>query len=77
MDYAARAEQLASKIDTPYIDDAALSGDEALKLAEVRALLAIAEQARRIADALEYANSHEPPRAKDGRYRLNADLEGM
>jgi hypothetical protein len=76
MDYAARAEQLASKIDTPYTDDADLSGDEALRLAEVYAQLEIAHQAKRIADALEGAHDR-PERGRDGRYRLNTDLEDM
>ncbi|MEU5853969.1 hypothetical protein ABZ799_01455 [Nocardiopsis dassonvillei] len=72
MDYAARAEQLADQVDTEFAD---LSDSQALELAAIYAQLAVAQQARRIADALGAA--HEPQQAADGRYRLNTDLEGM
>lgn len=74
MDYAARAEQLADQVDTEFAN---LSDSQALELAAIYAQLAVAQQARRIADALESANSDEPPTAADGRYRLDTDLENM
>lgn len=78
MDHRKRAAHLMDSVTNDLGEVYTDSTSQAIvAAAQVHATLALEAQAKRIADALEAANSDEPPRSSDGRYRLDTDLDGM